>query len=128
MAPDLQRAVAEALKTGIPLVFTESFRTTRRQTDMYLDWLANPSKYPRVGRPGTSYHEAGLAFDVSVSTLGSDYSDWQRIAAAHGFYADVAGDRPHFQIRAIQEHGYSNLTEAINHNQQMQCSSSKSAR
>jgi len=128
IAPDLERAVAEALKNGIPLVFTESFRTTKRQNEMYLDWKANPSKYAQVGKPGTSHHEAGLALDVSVSTLGSRYNDFQRIAAAHGFYADVAGDRPHFQIRDIQEYGYSNLSEAIKHNQQMKCSSSKSAR
>jgi RHS repeat-associated protein len=128
IAPDLQRAVAEALKNGIPLVFTDAFRTTQRQTDMYFDWLANPSKYRQVGAPGTSYHEAGLAFDVSVSLLASHYNTWKLVAAVHGFYPDVAGDRPHFQIRAIQEYGYSNLTEAINHNQQMQCSPSKSAR
>ena len=128
IAADLERTVAEALKNGIPLVFNESFRTTKRQEEMYLDWQANPSKYARVGKPNTSHHEAGLALDVSVSTLGSRYNDFETIANSHGFYADVAGDLPHFQIRDIQEYGYSNLTEAIKHNQKMKCSSSKSAR
>jgi RHS repeat-associated protein len=127
IAPDLARAVAQAQSEGLPLLVTEGFRSRRQQEEYYKQWQQNPSAFPKVGLPGTSYHEAGLAVDVSVATLGQHYGRWREIARANGLYDDVTGDQPHFQVRHITEYGYTNLAEAISHNKQQQCPSSKSS-
>jgi RHS repeat-associated protein len=127
IAPDLARAVAQAQTEGLPIVITEGFRPTSQQARYYRQWQQNPRAFPIVAPPGTSYHEAGLAVDVSVARLGRHYSRWREIARANGLYDDVRGDQPHFQVRHIGEYGYANLSDAIGHNQQQQCPSSKSS-
>lgn len=63
---DLLVSVAEMV--GLKPVVTSARRSYRVQARLYRDYLEGRSRYP-AAKPGTSLHERGLAFDITVEPM-----------------------------------------------------------
>jgi RHS repeat-associated protein len=111
--PYLNMEVANAFNDALLEIeggigFTEVFRTTAHQTELYNRYLEvqrewdSRSALGRLGRtppvparpPGTSAHEAGVAFDLPGQYLTQTIID---IFAKHGFVRAVPNDPVHFE-------------------------------
>jgi RHS repeat-associated protein len=100
---------------GMNIHINSMFRVTRHQRELYKDYLNGKMPY-KVARPHTSPHEAGLAFDIDVKSLGSDFETFKQIAEEYGFYWEGPGDPVHFGIRFLDA-GYASMNQAINRKQ-----------
>lgn len=92
-------------QTGKKLPIASMFRTYAQQTYMY----AHPESYDNPARPGTSPHEAGLAFDASLSVIGqTNYGVLKKIAADNGW-------RPISSVYGASEDHHFNFIQGYNH-------------
>jgi peptidoglycan LD-endopeptidase CwlK len=98
-----RRFLTMAKRQGLDLKITESTRTWQRQAELYAQGRTTPGQIVTNAKPGTSFHNYGLAFDVIDRKTGYN-ADWQKI----GKIGKNAGfewggswtsfvDRPHFQ-------------------------------
>ena len=76
-------------KTGRNLMINQSHRTTQQQAELYKKLSA---KGARVAPPGKSFHEKGLAIDVT------NWQEAQNILRKYGFKNNLADDRGHFSV------------------------------
>jgi lambda family phage tail tape measure protein len=72
------RLVERAAAEGIDLKVTSLVRSRDEQQRLYDAWLARGKTGLPAAPPGTSKHEQGLAFDVSIQGGGSP-EQWQRL-------------------------------------------------
>ncbi len=90
IAGKLARAQAEFKRiTGRNLQINQSFRTHEQQARLYKELSA---KGARVAPPGKSFHETGLAIDVT------NWKEAEKILRKYGFKNDLADDKGHFSI------------------------------
>lgn len=105
------RALLEAARAeGIELAVTQGLRTMEEQAALYAQGRTAPGPVVTNAKPGSSWHNFGLAFDVAVVVGGkptwpNDEALWQRIGAlgkaqglAWGGDFESFKDRPHFQL------------------------------
>lgn len=85
-ADQIEALIAEAIDAGIvdDVEIVSGYRTTEEQQRLFADWQAGRSRLP-AAKPGTSYHEYGLAVDVAVSPPGA--------LSAFGQFAESRGLR-----------------------------------
>jgi RHS repeat-associated protein len=110
---ELNQALAEIYRDIPNFGFTEMFRPTSYQTTLYNQYQRNLQAYNNrfilfrgspplpADPPGSSAHEAGVAFDVPIYGDSGRFSRdeiWiiQAILARHGFVQGVPGDPVHF--------------------------------
>lgn len=105
------RALLDAARAeGIELVVTHGLRTMEEQAALYAQGRTAPGPIVTKAKPGHSWHNFGLAFDVAVvqggkPTWPNDVSLWQRIGALGkaqgltwgGDFTSIV-DYPHFQF------------------------------
>jgi peptidoglycan L-alanyl-D-glutamate endopeptidase CwlK len=109
--PMAQQTISEAWNQGIPLVVASGLRTYAEQQALFDQGRTKPGAIVTNSRPGDSWHNHGLAFDVAVldasnkPTWPNDLSLWSKIGAigkAQGLSwgGDWKGfvDRPHFEF------------------------------
>lgn len=78
--------LAAALAAGIKLHVVQAFRSSAEQAAIYAQGRTKPGAIVSYAKPGTSYHEWGLAFDVAVDKDGQptwprDTKLWNQIGA-----------------------------------------------
>ena len=108
---DKARALLSAAKAeGIDLVVTQGLRTMEEQAALYAQGRTAPGPIVTNAKPGSSWHNFGLAFDVAVVQGGkvtwpTDEALWQKIGAIGKAQGLIWGgdfesfkDRPHFQF------------------------------
>lgn len=92
------KKAVEAIEKEIDkkLLFTEMFRPTEYQKQLYDKYLSGKSSI-EADVPGTGTHEAGFSFDIKLSeyTLG-EQAAIQKIFADNGFIRNVPKDIVHF--------------------------------
>jgi len=106
MAVELLYAAAAK---GIPLVITSGFRSSDAQARLYAQGRTTPGRIVTHAKPGVSWHNYGLAFDVAVlkdgkATWPNDRALWNRIGAIGklvgltwgGDFPEDQIDLPHF--------------------------------
>lgn len=88
-------------------------------SDMFRSWQMQANAHKAKGKlavaSGTSYHEAGLAFDAALTETGIPYKLFESIAKKHGFESGAGWRKRepwHFQY-SWKKLGYRSLTEAI---------------
>src|SRR5271170_6337054 len=99
-----------ALK-GIDVEISQGLRTWPQQATIYAQGRTTPGPIVTHAKPGESFHQYGLAFDIDIVTLsGLDWtgndSAWQAAIAAGESLGLFSGsewhgaqmDRPHFQL------------------------------
>lgn len=100
-------------RAGLSPKFTSTFRPAPKQWQLYQQAETNP--YP-VATPGSSSHEAGFAFDVSIRHWSEhEYEKFRVIAEVFGFHS-IPGDPIHFEANPV-DFGYPSREEAIQKNQ-----------
>jgi len=97
---DAEAFIAWLRQQGVRVTVTSARRTRAQQAALYARWLAGRSRYP-AAPPGTSKHEAGIAFD-----LGLDPPVYQQAGAvweqyAGGTWGGRFRDEVHFERGAI---------------------------
>lgn len=102
----VQRLQAMIAASGGLLAPGSGWRSHQKQTELYNAWKSGRYKVPSVAKPGTSYHERGLAMDlVDTRTgravqAGSAADQWLRAHAAEfGFSRPVRGEAWHVQLQ-----------------------------
>lgn len=105
LVPELQPWAKKLLdlanSAGVRPVLTSARRSHAAQQRLYETFLAGHSKFP-VAPPGTSAHEYGFAFDVTVDNdtdladLGSVWESWG------GVWGGRYGDPVHFEFPGFQ--------------------------
>lgn len=88
--------VAAVIAQGHGQVGGWGWRSTERQAQMYYDWTHHLNGQAQAAKPGSSWHEAGLAVDFN-----GNGALWHRLATAQGLYRAVPGESWHYQA-----HGY----------------------
>ncbi len=89
LTPEFAEAVdgliQAALDAGIvdAIQIVSGFRSSQEQRRLFTAWKSGKSDLPAAA-PGTSFHEFGLAIDVSVSPPEA-LSDFGEFAERHGF-------------------------------------------
>lgn len=104
------RALLEAARAeGLELLVTQGLRTMEEQQALYDQGRTKPGPVVTNAKPGSSWHNFGLAFDVAVMKDGkptwpADEALWQKIGALGKAQGLTWGgdfqnfpDRPHFQ-------------------------------
>jgi D-alanyl-D-alanine dipeptidase len=104
------RALLDASKIeGIELVVTQGLRTMEEQAALYAQGRTAPGPVVTNAKPGSSWHNFGLAFDVAVvqggkPTWPADEALWQKVGALGKALGLTWGgdfmnfpDRPHCQ-------------------------------
>lgn len=96
LRPYAEWLLLSAQAAGAKPEVTSTRRTYGQQTRLYLKYLMGGSPYP-AAYPGTSKHEAGLAFDLV--TISDDYwlpllGAWWRSAGGKWY----ASDPIHFEV------------------------------
>jgi peptidoglycan LD-endopeptidase CwlK len=94
-------------KHGIKLRITQGYRTYQQQQDLYDQGRIKPGQIVTNAKPGSSYHNFGLAFDVVPIVSG--IADWNskhwnligQVGKSHGFvwggdFKSIV-DKPHFE-------------------------------
>lgn len=75
-------AIDYAMRQGVPVQVTSTFRSIEHQRKLYTDYLNGQSQFP-ANPPGLSAHNYGLAWD---SVVPEGYvSWWTRVREAFGF-------------------------------------------
>lgn len=101
--------LTEAKKQGFNLMVTSGLRTYKQQEDLYNQGRTTPGNVVTNARPGYSYHNFGLAFDVAGLKDGKlDYNiDWTKLGAigkkvglSWGGDWTSFKDKPHFEHKA----------------------------
>ena len=104
--------IASCRAAGIDILITSTLRTMEEQAALYAQGRSTPGRKVTNAKPGQSFHNYGLAYDVVPlragkpvwGTIGPDLALWQRVGAlgkAQGL--EWAGDWvrfkefPHFQ-------------------------------
>jgi peptidoglycan L-alanyl-D-glutamate endopeptidase CwlK len=102
--PHVRAFIREAARNGIHLRITEAYRSFARQQALYNQGRTTPGQIVTNAKPGYSYHNFRLAFDVVDIQKGYSGSNWTligKIGKKHGF--EWGGDwknfvdKPHFQ-------------------------------
>lgn len=98
------------------LLITGAGRTREEQEALY----ANPAKRGLAARPGTSWHEVGLAVDISTATMTHYYgirqNEFEAFAAQFGWRRTVANEPWHFEFHDYFPRsviGYKNAAKAV---------------
>lgn len=105
------RALIEAARAeGIELAVTQGLRTMAEQQALYDQGRTKPGPIVTNAKPGSSWHNFGLAFDVAVVVGGkpswpTDAALWKRIGELGkaqgltwgGDFTSIV-DMPHFQL------------------------------
>jgi peptidoglycan L-alanyl-D-glutamate endopeptidase CwlK len=104
------RALLDAARAqGIELTVTQGLRTMDEQAALYAQGRTAPGQVVTNAKPGSSWHNFGLAFDVAVVVNGkptwpSDQTLWDKIGELGKAQGLVWGgdfqsfkDMPHFQ-------------------------------
>lgn len=90
IANKLAQAAAEFKRvTGQTLQVNQSYRTRQQQAELYKKLSSTGA---RVAPPGKSFHELGLAIDVT------NWKAAEAILRKYGFRNDLADDKGHFSI------------------------------
>lgn len=107
--------IAKAQAAGIPIKVTEGYRSLERQQELYNKGRTTPGSIVTKAKPGDSFHNWGLAFDVVFVKGGDPYAngdlnhngknDWQEIGAIGksvgldwgGYWTGDFVDQPHFE-------------------------------
>jgi peptidoglycan L-alanyl-D-glutamate endopeptidase CwlK len=112
--PSIQSKAKEVLiranNIGIPLVITQGLRTSLEQQKLYDQGRTTPGPIVTKAKPGISWHNYGLAFDVAVlkdgkATWPNDNFLWNRIGMVGktvglqwgGDFTTIK-DLPHFEF------------------------------
>lgn len=95
---------------GIPLEIVQAERSMQQQAEIYAQGRTQPGPVVTNAKPGDSYHNYGLAFDV-VPTVYKSLPDWNPSGSlwqtigeiGEGLGLEWGGrwrtpDKPHFQI------------------------------
>lgn len=109
VAKKAQEALDQADREGLDILVTDGLRTYAEQASLYAKGRTKPGSIVTNAKPGQSYHNFGLAFDMVVIKNGkaiwSVGSEWRRFAAiakSKGFEwgGDWSSfkDYPHFQM------------------------------
>lgn len=91
----IQSFLTDLRAVGFRPTVTSGRRTSAEQTRLYRDFLAGRSRLP-VARPGTSFHEFGLAVDLVFPTV----EQWEiaaEVAPAYGLLWRRS-DPVHFEL------------------------------
>ena len=95
----------------VPLTIVQSFRSSAEQARLYAQGRTTPGAIVTNAKPGSSYHEYGLAFDVAIlqdgkPTWPNDVPLWTRIGEQGEALGLVWGGRfpglkdyGHFELR-----------------------------
>jgi peptidoglycan L-alanyl-D-glutamate endopeptidase CwlK len=98
--------ILKASEVGIPLVISNGLRTNEEQQRLYDQGRSAPGPKVTGAKPGTSWHNYGLAFDVAVMKNGkptwpNDVGLWNQIGdigRSIGLrWGGDFGDLPHFE-------------------------------
>ena len=102
--------IQRAYNVGLDLVVTNGFRSNAEQERLYNQGRTTPGPIVTKAKPGTSWHNHGLAFDVAVrgpngqATWPNDTALWKRIGSVGktiglrwGGDFDGFTDNPHFE-------------------------------
>lgn len=107
--PKVEALLNAARAEGIELRVTQGLRTMEEQQALYDQGRTKPGPIVTNAKPGSSWHNFGLAFDVAVMKDGkptwpADEALWQKIGALGKAQGLTWGgdfknfpDRPHFQ-------------------------------
>ena len=117
VADKAQQLIAFAQAEGIELLVTSTLRTFEEQAELFAKGRTTPGPKVTNAKPGESWHNFGLAFDVVPLINGKAVWDspfWERIGAL-GKQVDLVWggdfrsfkDRPHFEF-----HPHLTLAEA----------------
>ena len=77
-------------QTGKHIQVNQSYRTRAQQTELHNKYKAG--KMGRAAPPGKSFHEKGLAIDVT------NWKDAEKYLKKQGFLNNLADDKGHFSI------------------------------
>lgn len=110
--PFARELVRTAAASGIELAVTDGYRSNEQQAELYAQGRTKPGLIVTHAKPGQSWHNYGLAFDVAVMSDGrwtwpNDMALWERIGALGksvglewgGDFPEGQVDRPHFEHR-----------------------------
>lgn len=99
--------LAELYRMGKVIRLTSGYRSPQEQAALYNQGRTAPGKIVTYAKPGTSYHNYGLAFDIVEIKNGKalyENPDWEHIAAIGKKYGFKWGgdfknvmDKPHFE-------------------------------
>jgi peptidoglycan L-alanyl-D-glutamate endopeptidase CwlK len=117
VADKAQQLIAFAQAKGIEILVTSTLRTFEEQAELFARGRTAPGKKVTNAKPGESWHNFGLAFDVVPLINGKAVWDspfWERIGTL-GKQVDLVWggdfrsfkDRPHFEF-----HPHLTLAEA----------------
>lgn len=104
--PLARELLSRAANDGLQLVVTSGLRTNDEQARLFAQGRTAPGPVVTAAKPGTSWHNYGLAFDVAVLKNGNptwpnNENLWLRIGnlgRACGLrWGGDFGDRPHFE-------------------------------
>lgn len=107
--PLARKLLADAKAQGLDLIVTQGLRTMAEQQALYDQGRTTPGNIVTNAKPGSSWHNFGLAFDVAVVVNGkptwpNDAALWKRIgdigkAAGLVWGGDFKSfvDMPHFE-------------------------------
>lgn len=104
----VEGALNEVNKNGIPLKVFETFRTRRRQSELWAQGRTAPGKKITWVRPGESYHNYGLAVDLVLFIDGQWTWDYPELYRKAGPYFELQGlnwlgrssnDLVHYQMK-----------------------------
>ena len=101
--------VQDVKRAGGKVVISDMFRSWKMQAN------AHKAKGKLAVPSGTSYHEAGLAFDVALTEIGIPYKTFEGIAKKHGIESGASWKKRepwHFQF-SWKKLGCKSLKEAI---------------
>ena len=84
-----ERFIAECNRQGIQLLVTSTYRNFAAQNELYAQGRTKPGKKVTNAKPGQSFHNYRLAFDIVPirngkpvwGTSGEDGKLWQKIGA-----------------------------------------------
>lgn len=105
LRPITIKFIRRAYLAGIPIIITSGYRSHARQAALYAQGRTTPGKRVTNAKPGTSWHNYRLAFDVAryedgVTSWPEPHPMWtklgiigKKLRLEHGAQF---GDKPHF--------------------------------
>lgn len=107
LRPIAEKFLTECTKAGVPVFITDTLRTWEEQANLYAQGRTKPGKIVTKSRPGNSWHNFGLAFDIAFKTppaKGLYEGEWAKVVAIAKKLGLVWGgdfttihDKPHFE-------------------------------
>ena len=112
-----------ARNRGIPLIFTSGLRTFDEQEYLYSQGRTRPGEIITYAKPGDSFHNYGLAFDLIPDVKDwENYSRWNEIEAIGKVLGFRWGgrfktfvDKPHFEYTGASIAQLKNLWRSGQH-------------